>query len=203
MSGARDFVSQATTEPTFEHPVLADLKNIPNEQVRVSIHRPKDILGYRSAKMYLKVLNQPTQEYAWDGDLDDALISKGIKATSPKDETMRFAMALRRSFKSIEIRYGEGFFNAVLVNEIKNVGLADEPPVAEVFREVRELQPFMNGRGPADCAEAINGALKYRANEISKLGYNVDETAAVFAGAVAQYLDERFSITDGKTLGWK
>ena len=48
----------------------------------------------------------------------------------------------------------------------------------------------------------IDGAIRGRAKELSKdLRYPISDAEGILAAAVAQYLDERFSVTNRKVLG--
>jgi len=48
----------------------------------------------------------------------------------------------------------------------------------------------------------IDGAIRGRARELNKrLDYSVPEAEQILAGAIAQYLDERFSVSNRKVLG--
>lgn len=168
MGKFKDFVKSATTDEQFSHPLLSYLVGKPTNEVSVSIHRPKDILGYKTTKLYVNVKDQPPVEYQWNSELNDALIAKGIRGTSQSDEIMRFSLAFRWSFKSIESRFGEGFFNAVLLDVIEDIGLSNEPPVAEIFGQIHKPKAYMDGRGYQDCQEAVKRVFEIRINDLSK-----------------------------------
>jgi len=52
------------------------------------------------------------------------------------------------------------------------------------------------------CRGMIDGAIRGRARELNKrLDYSVPEAEQILAGAIAQYLDERFSVSNRKVLG--
>ena len=48
----------------------------------------------------------------------------------------------------------------------------------------------------------IDNAIRGRAKELTKyLGYEIPEAEDILASAVAQYLDDRFSVTNRRILG--
>lgn len=189
----------------FHHPVLSVIEREPPDTVHVELYRPKDTLGFKPAKLYLHLPSSSVpSEYAWDGELDDALILRGVKAINPDNEMSRFSLALGRLFKKVETRYGEGFFNAVLVIVVKEMGFANERAVAEVLNDIHCGTPYDRGRGLQDCKDAITRVIEQRAKDLSqRLAYPVDKAEEILVGATAAYLDERFSVTDGRNFGWK
>jgi hypothetical protein len=47
----------------------------------------------------------------------------------------------------------------------------------------------------------IDAAVKGRAAELRHLGYEMQAAWDILAGAMARYVDERFSVTDRRLLG--
>ena len=190
----------------FHHPVLSAIEEASPEKVHVELHRPKDVLGFKPAKLYLHLPSSTApSEYEWDGDLDDALIVRGVKAINRENEIDRFSLALGRLFKKVEIRYGEGFFNAVLAVVVKETGLDNEKAVAEVFKDVYANKPYDEyGHALDDCKDAITRVIEQRLKDLSThLSYPQEEAQGILVGAMAAFLDERFSVTDGRRFAWK
>lgn len=199
MSTFRDFLSKATTDNSYEHPLLDFLQGKSPAEVTLRIHRPRSIIGFQSPKFYVSLGDELPREYAWDGELDDVLIDRGFRAADVQSEQVRFSMAIQRSMKPIGIRFGDGLYNSVLLIAIEAIELHQVPPVDAIFQELRRSRPWTVTRGYEDCQKAIETALRFRAGQLlSKLHYNENETQQVFAGAVASYLDERFSVSDSK-----
>ncbi len=185
----------------FRHPVLTFLENIPAENVKVDVVRPRDTLGFKAARIYLRILDGPPSEYAWDDELNAALVAKGIKAVSPESEKVRFALGLRFGFKRVELRFGDGFFNAVLGKVVREK-FAGLPEIDDVLRDVHTDQPFMGGNGYENCRDMIEKVIGDRAMELIGLNYPMTQAEEILAGAMALYLDERFTVTDRRRLGW-
>ena len=64
-------------------------------------------------------------------------------------------------------------------------------------------RPYEGGHSAEDCSVMIQAVLQDRWLELHRqLSYSKTDAERILAGALADYLDERFSITDGRTLGW-
>ncbi len=191
-----------------EHPVVKYLREtFKPEQVRVGIHRPKDMLGFKPSKLMLFLTqngNQlPPQEYAWDDDLNETLVKHGYRAIDEGNERMRFSLLLRWRFRRVETRFGEGFFNAVLVKYVKESQLMTFREIVDVMKDVFANQPHMHGHSYDDCRGMINQILQACASDLSKhLQYERTTAENMLAGALAFYLDERFTVSDRRRLGW-
>ena len=84
---------------------------------------------------------------------------------------MRMSLALDRLLEKVEIRYGEGYYNAVLLSVIDETGLAEQPVVADIVKDLHRTKP--NAGNPlADCIEAIQRAFHMRGKDLVKtLGF--------------------------------
>jgi hypothetical protein len=193
---------------SFRHPLLTFLSKVPGRHAEIEVVRPKDMLGFKAAKIGLHLTSedgspQPPTEYAWDDDLNAALVAMGVKSISPDNEKTRFALGLRAGFKRAESRFGDGFFNAVLGLVVKEDGFADHPEVGGILQDVHTNAPHMGGNGYSDCREMITKAISDRAHElVGRLKYTQEQAQEILAGAMARYLDERFTVTDRRRLGW-
>lgn len=201
-----DSIFAKMREP-YQHPLLRFLDTAQSQNVRVEVVRPKDVLGYKPADIYIHWavggVDQPPQHYPWDGELNAELLRRGIPSLSADAEKVRFGLALRDAFKRPEVRFGDGFFNAVLVMVVGELGFQEYREVAEVLKHVTRSRPYMGGPGFSDCREMIVGIISGRAAElIDDLHYSEGDAKAVLAGAMAKYLDERFTVSDRIRLGW-
>jgi hypothetical protein len=175
---------------------------------KVKVIRARSALGFEPAELSLLFFNKQDQMYDskmedWDADLNDALVHRKIRAIDQSNETQRFGLGLSAAFQHPENRYGDGFFSAVLMLVV------DQSPFAKMG-PVRELRPYIstnrpNGRGGSaeDCSVMILAVLQDRWLELRReLDYDKTDAERILAGALADYLDERFGITDGRKLGW-
>jgi hypothetical protein len=192
---------------TFRHPLLTYLDGAHPDSASIEVMRRGDVLGFKASKIYLNLVvggkPLPPAEYGWDDELNEALVMRGIRAVSVDNEKIRFGLGLRSSFKRPETRFGDGFFNSVLVIVIKEFGFADYPEVADVLSDVHTNQPHMGGNGYTDCHAMVTNAISDQATQlVDWLKYNKDEAREILSGAMARYLDERFTVSSRRRLGW-
>jgi hypothetical protein len=196
----------------YDHPLLrylAELEARPGfQEARVEVVRPRAPLGHKPAKLYLHVYansggerDRPSAE-EWDDELNSALIRRKIKAISPENEKVRFSLGLRAGLQGAEARFGDGYYNSVLVHHILNSPFKDHPALAEVIPHVYRNGIDPSFRSYSECRDMIDSAIRGRAQELTKyLGYGVPEAEDILAAALADYLDDRFSVTNRKALG--
>jgi hypothetical protein len=194
------------------HPLLrylAERQARPDfRDAKVEVVRPRAPLGHKPAKLYLHLyaksgaeMDRPQAE-EWDDELNTALIRWGLKAIDRENEKVRFTLGFRAALEGAEARFGDGYFNGVLVHHIENSPFKDQPEVAGVLGHVYRNGIDASFRSYAECRDMIDGAIRGRARELTKdLGYTIPEAEGILAAAVAAYLDERFSVTSRRALG--
>jgi len=195
-----------------EHPLVRLLEAKQSDAqfggARVQILRPRAALGFEPARLSLEFLDRQGKSLGynveeWDPGLNDALIQRGIRALDEANETMRFSLALAAAFEEPERRYSDGFFNAVLMLVIDRSPFAQKTAIREVRPHISTNQPYTGGHSADDCIAMIQSALQDRWYELRKnLSYEQDAADRIMAGALASYLDERFTVTDRRKLGW-
>lgn len=183
------------------HPEVSD--------VRCEVRRPRDLLGYKPAKLFVHFYAHGEKELQcdetdWDDDLNAGLVALEVKAIDENNEAQRFSLALRAALRPAERRYGDGFFNAVLVEWIQESQFAQTVPVQEVLAHVHANRPYRDGGSYEYCRDLVRTVIRARALELTeKLHYPREDAQNILAAALAQYLDERFSVSVGRALGWK
>ena len=177
-------------------------------EARVEIIRPCAALGFEPARLSLQFFDKQAKMYdyktePWDAELNEALIEHEIRAVNADNEIQRFGLGLGASFEHAENRYGDGFFSAVLMQVVQQSPFATMEPVRELTRYIKTNKPHNGGHSADDCTMMIQAVLQDRWLELrKKLNYEKSEAERILGGALAYYLDERFSITDGRKLGW-
>lgn len=193
------------------HPKLRFWTNERNRpevaEARFELDRPRHGLAFRPAKITMHFYDRAGHEVRcdsedWDDDLNAGLVRLGIQAVSPENEQERFALALRTAFRRPVYRLGEGYFNSVLITHLQSSPFTGHSAIAEVLGQVIVSPPEMPSTAYRDCSEMIDLAIKGRARELlNDLHYPRDQAEEVLAGALAHYLDERFSVTNRRHLG--
>src|SRR5947209_3576456 len=92
--------------------------------VRCEVRRRRDVLGYEPAKLYVHFYGPGNEELLcdevdWDDELNTGLIELEVKAIDEENEGQRFSLGLRAALRPAERRFGDGFFNAVLVEWVR------------------------------------------------------------------------------------
>jgi len=178
--------------------------------VRCEVLRPPDVLGYKPAKLYVHFYAQDAKELLcdevdWDDELNAGLVALKVKAIDENNEAQRFSLGLRAALRPAERMYGDGFFNAVLVEWVRASPFAQTVPVQELLPHVHANQPYRgNGNSYENCRDLVQTAIRARALELTEnLHYLREKAEGILSAALAQYLDERFSVSVGRALGWK
>jgi hypothetical protein len=201
---------QNSTEPI--HPRLRDWSRRladPKASATLEVFRPRGEFGPGQPEMavqfYLDKQPAHLDTLPWDDDLNDGLLRLKVKAVSSEQEGERFGLSLKAALRNTEREFGDGYFNAVLVELVKESDLTRHQEVAEVLKHAYAIKPHREGRAfdrYTICRELIAEVIGKRAKELSNLlGYSQDEAKPILVSAVAQYLDERFSVTSRKRLG--
>ncbi len=178
------------------------------QEAKVEVIRPRGPLVHRPTKLHLHFyaksgaeIDRPHPE-EWDDELNTALIQCRIGAISVDNEKERFSLGLRAALQGAESRFGDGYFNSVLVHHILNSPFKDHPAFADILPNVHRNGVDTSFRTYDECRDMIDSAIRGRAMELTKnLGYSIPEAEDILAAAVAQYLDDRFSVTNRRALG--
>jgi len=168
--------------------------------------RPREGLVFRPARLLLLMKNQgklvDDVDSPWDSELNDWAITQGIRAETEDNEAERFGYALNDRFERTVLRYGDGFFSAVLLQHLRAEGFGSVSPTRDKLARLHEPAPAQ-GEAVSDCTQMIDSVIQRMASELLEgLKYGDAVAAAVLAAAVAYYLDERFSLTNALLLGF-
>ena len=141
-------------------------------------------------------------ELGWDNALNAGLVKLKVRAVDSIQESERFSMSLDAAFTPAECVRGDGFFNSVLFDYVKENELGKDEVIAGILRVRSVVALDQKGPNYVRCREMIDGAIRGRALELKDdLGYSMDEAWTILVGAFARYLDRRFSITIRRQRG--
>jgi hypothetical protein len=166
--------------------------------------RRRDGLAWEPARIQITFPGTdlpPEQTVLWDLAIDDWLLSHSVRAVSPQNETERFGFRLDALFEPIENRYGDGYFNSVLVTYLKGSDFATRPNLGEKLVAVHAYRPHAS-QAADDCRERIVEVLKATARTLDVLYPDRAVAETVLCDALAYYLDDRFNISTRAMLGW-
>jgi hypothetical protein len=175
------------------------------DNARVNLYRPQNVLGYRSATIYLEIVDTrsaviSSRQDDWDAGLDAGLLDLGVRAISKENEGQRFNLILQAAFTPLEDRYGDAVFNAAFVDYLNDV--ADSTQLREMLKYSTALGPNKDSPSYLECRDGIESAVLNRGRGLHlKLKYSVDETNEILTAALLQNTDERFSVSNRKRMG--
>jgi hypothetical protein len=197
---------QAEDDGWFDHPRLRRWRKLRQEgaRLRLEVARVRRGLDVGRAVLYVTIVangQESLEHEEWSDELNRGLIKLGVQTISHENESLRFGLAFAGAFEPAEDLVGDGFFNSVLIDELQHGPLAER--LADVLAQVHTLQPSRDSRSYAERKDMIVGAIRGRARELTHdLAYPEQEANVILSSALAIYLDERFSITDRRLLGF-
>jgi hypothetical protein len=170
--------------------------------------RERNALSFGPAMLYISFLDehgkdmQSPDEVPWDSRLNDELLRLKVRAVTPENESKRFGLVLRDRLAEPEEQFGDGYFNAVLIQYIRESPFAQEPPIQEKLPFIHAYQASSDGNSFKACWEEIDAIIVQCARDLTALDYKQQQAVPILSGALAEYLDERFSITSRQRLGF-
>lgn len=196
------------TEKEVSHPRIAGWGAlIKNQEVTVQceIFRKREGLTFTAPRIYLhhtikRTGQRTTDPEEWDDVLNLWLVDNGVQAVSPENESLRFSLMLRRMLQRAETRYGEGYYNAVLCEVVED-GFTSDEEIKKMLQQIGRMRASHSNTYD-EARGMIENALKECATLLMKLKYPVESAKHILTRAVGLYVDERFSITNLKLLGW-
>lgn len=193
----------------YDHPKLRSWLSYKNSvdvtRCSVEFRREREGLSFKPARLYFEAARKDGTIFSdrepWDEELNVALVDRGFRARDLANESERFGYMLAARMQPLVNRFNDGFFNAVLVRYLTLNGYAEIPSIAAKLAKVSVNDPF-SGEAAHDCEERINATLARSVEQLRGLGYSVEEGKEILVGALAYYLDDRFSITSREIMGW-
>jgi hypothetical protein len=196
-------------EDAPQHPVVRWVKTRieAGDKFLVELQLDKSPLGSSVSGLCLLRFENGTEHppvvYSWDDDLNSGFINLGVRAVNLEQEGLRFAMVMRTALRRVEREYGDGYMNGILVVLIDESDLGKQGEISKVRRLIGTSMPYADTKAYHNCREEVANAIGGLAKELrDKLKYNPDELKKIMDLAIAQYLDERFSISTMRNLGW-
>lgn len=173
--------------------------------IDADVVREREGLVLKPARLYLAFRHGASvvhsDETDWTPELDGWLITIArAKGSSVAFDKTRFAQWLRNNLQPAIRRFGDGFFNVVFM-EIVRRDFGDQAEVAQVLPKIyvgSNVHPDRRG----ECVDLVEQAFNFTGKPIADLYGDSADAAEVLAGAVAQYLDERFSVTNRLVMGF-
>jgi hypothetical protein len=197
---------------TLEHPRLRNWKarlGKPGTEATLELFQPESEFGQSQAEMNLQFFDNggpgSLETFPWNDDLNSGLVSLGVRAVSQDQEAVRFALGLRAAMRKAEREYGDGYFNSVLLEFMRDSDLSGYPEIAAVLRHAYAISPSREGKAInkyENCRDMIADAISGRARELTaNLKYPEDEAKKILVAALARHLDKRFTVSSRRRMG--
>jgi hypothetical protein len=190
------------------HPRLRDWKNRidKGESATLEVYRSPTNVGLSQSRMFVHFSRDDkplvTDETDWEQVLNEGLILLKVRAIDVQNESLRFALGLRDGLRTTEKEFGNGYFNAVLLDLIADSNLDQHPEIAAILQFTYHDPTDHNTPSYQRCREALALGIGVRAKELTKaLNYSQETAISILTTALAKYLDERFSVSSRKQFG--
>jgi hypothetical protein len=206
------FKKGAASEP-YSHPRIRAWRSWKSKpqlaRIRVEVRRERSGLSVSPAKLFVEFLdgdgaNLHLDEVLWERELDTWLIREAkALAVDTENEKLRFSLFLRFDLAKPLRIYGDGFFNTVLM-EIADRDFGYSTEIKRVTKAVHR-NSVQHGSSRDDCVSLIEHALGDTAGLIDLLYPSEGQmktAQAILSGALAQYIDDRFHVTERELLGF-
>ena len=129
----------------------------------------------------------------WESDLNDGLLSLGVRATKKHHEGMRFSLFLRDQFHKVGLMYGEPETRYALVNLLDGLKFSRESKLKEVLGHVAYDKKSL--RVPQHLIDMLDHGMELALFLLEhKLHYSKPESLEVLNLAYAQYLTEVYRL---------
>lgn len=177
-------------------------------RVAIEFERKRDGLAFQPARLVVYIEDADGTRVErhpepWDEEVNDDLVAIGGKAVSAENESERLGYALKFKLEPAEVRYGDGYFNAMIVWTLRELGFGEVPLVARCLERIAENEPSKESDSFHSARRDIEATLREAGGQLTgTLGYDADTAQQILAGAVAYYLDDRFHITNRELLGF-
>jgi len=206
MENINEYFPPDDEEGWFEHPRLRHWQELLHRgaQLQLEVRRARRGLDVDPPVLQVTIEADGPRRLEtepWSDDLHRGLLKLGMRAISDDNESLRFGIAFADAFEPAENCVGDGFFNSILIEALKQGPLAER--LAEQLQQIHVLTPNRDSSAYAECRALIVGAIQGRARELTHdLEYEKPQATKILGGALAIYLDDRFSITERRELGW-
>jgi len=203
-------LSSKPTELTSANPVLREWEALSWEndrrEPRLRVERVENAFGPAEVTLVLTYTDRDgtaqEESHEWEYELNQWLVDKSVCAVDESNEKLRFAHSLRTPLQAPMTKVGDGFFNSVLVELVADAGQPNHPELADVLRHIRVPKPAQDGKGYLACRQWILITTERMMYDLQNhLKYTPERAASILVGALAIYLDHRFSVSHRRRLG--
>ena len=197
-----DDLFQTSEHPDLPYAVRAWLRRIrEGARAKVEVVRKRNGISYRATRLRIIFDEKDVQQDEWDPHVSEVLAAEKVAAVDEANEALRLALMLADWFQHPAQRFGDDYFNCVLVEYLKEGPLRGVKDVQDILRHVHENAPYKEGSAYADCRNEVQAVLQRGAQVLTSIGYDRTTAERILVRALVQFLDDRFGVTNRRMLG--
>jgi hypothetical protein len=197
-----DDLFQASEHPDLPYAVRVWLRRIhEGAKPKVEVVRKRNGLSYGPTRLRIIFDEKDMPMDEWDPHVSEVLASEKVAAVDEANEALRLALMLADWFQHPAQRFGDDYFNCVLVEYLKDGPLHGAKAVQDILRHVHENSLSKDRSEYADCRNEIQAVLQRGAQVLTKIGYDRTTAERILVQALVQFLDDRFGVTNRRMLG--
>ncbi len=166
----------------------------------LTIHRKWDGLTFSPARLFVTLRQHEGEpgildEVLWEDELNQGLVDLGVRASDPKNEVVRYALAFKSALDPVSSRHNQDYLRSVLVEFLRGGVFARHPDLQAMLAQAHPAQAY-RGSGYEQALAAVESIILAKAQELKlKLGYQEDVAFDILCRALAQYVDEIFHVS--------
>jgi hypothetical protein len=171
------------------------------ETAKVEVVRKRSSLSYGPTRLRILFNQKDVQLDDWDPHVSEVLASEKVAAVDETNEALRLALMFADWFQRPASRFGDDYFNSVLVEYVKYGPFGAVPGVQDILRYTHEHSPSKEIRHYVDCRNEVVAVFQRGAQMLTNIGYARPDAERILVGALVQFLDDRFGVTNRRMLG--
>ncbi len=197
-----DDLFQASEHPDVPYAVRVWLQRIhEGAKPKVEVVRKRNGLSYGPTRLRLIFDAKDMPQDDWDPHVSEVLAAEKVAAVDEANEALRLALMLADWFQHPAQRFGDDWFNCVLVEYMKEGPPRGVKDVQDILRYIDEFPPHHESNGYADCRNEVQAVLQRGAQMLTSIGYDRTTAERILVRALVQFLDDRFGVTNRRMLG--
>lgn len=173
-------------------------------RLELQVQQHRDDYGRGPAMLLVSFLDEDGalihgESVVWEPELEHFLLDEQcVPSQTRESEILRFELLLNEAFRPIWREVDGGYFDAVLVDVLREGDFREHPAVREMLAHARPGNP--SPRRLAETRAFIEAALTYVGRRLRLVRHDEGEADDILAHAIAAWLDERFSVSRRRRL---
>src|SRR5262249_6272025 len=156
--------------PDLPYAVRAWLRRIrEGARAKVEVVRKRNGISYGPTRLRILFDEKDVQQDEWDPHVSEVLAAEKVAAVDEANEALRLALMLADWFQYPAQRFGDDYFNCILVEYLKEGPLRGVKDVQDILRHVHENAPYKESNAYADCRNEVQAVLQRGAQMLTSI----------------------------------